>query len=441
MTKIASKPTTQTSAPAKSNTGTGTTKTTPKSDPIKSGAADTAKISKEASGAGASSGVGGLISGLMNWGGYEGEDTAKGAKEVAKPLELDKGQTLRSGASGDKVTQLQEMLNSKGAKIDVDGKFGPKTMEALKKFQGDNELKTDGVVGPDTLGRLNGPDGKQEQKVEETKTADQSKGTGKTDQQNSDKKTAETGEAKGPNPLQLGEGELLRKGASGDKVKQLQELLNSKGAKLEVDGKFGSGTLEALKKFQGDNELKADGVVGSNTLGKLNGAEGAQKPADAQGADQPKPVDQAQGGDGRFGNTREALDKLPGPLQKYADVFQAAGEKYGVDPRFLAAISMHETGNGTSSAFRNKNNAMGISGKGGPKHISSVERSIELMAQTLAKKDGYYKGKNTIGAIGKTYAPSGAANDPTGLNAYWAGGVAKNYKMVGGDPLGQVVFR
>ena len=162
MTKIASNPTTQTSAPAKSNTGTGTTKTTPKSDPIKSGAADTAKISKEASGAGASSGVGGLISGLMNWGGYEGEDTAKGAKEVAKPLELDKGQTLRSGASGDKVTQLQEMLNSKGAKIDVDGKFGPKTMEALKKFQGDNELKTDGVVGPDTLGRLNGPDGKQE---------------------------------------------------------------------------------------------------------------------------------------------------------------------------------------------------------------------------------------------------------------------------------------
>ena len=84
---------------------------------------------------------------------------------------------------------------------------------------------------------------------------------------------------------------------------------------------------------------------------------------------------------------------------------------------------------------------MGISGKGGPKHISSVERSIDLMAQTLAKKDGYYKGKNTIGAIGKTYAPSGAANDPTGLNAYWAGGVAKNYKMFGGDPLGQVVFR
>lgn len=445
MTKIASKPTAQTSAPVKSSTNTGTTKTTPKADPVKSSAADTAKISKEASGANASSGVGGLISGLMSWGGNEGADAAKGAKGEAKPLELDKGQTLRSGASGDKVTQLQEMLNSKGAKIDVDGKFGPKTMEALKKFQGDNELKADGIVGQNTLGKLNGPapDGKQDQKVEESKTADQPKGAEKTDQQNLDKKTAETGEAKGPNPLQLGEGELLRKGASGDKVKQLQELLNSKGAKLEVDGKFGSGTLEALKKFQGDNELKADGVVGSNTLGKLNGAEGAQKPADAQGADQPKPGEQAQGagGDGRFGNTREALDKLPGPLQKYADVFQAAGEKYGVDPRFLAAISMHETGNGTSSAFRNKNNAMGISGKGGPKHISSVERSIELMAQTLAKKDGYYKGKNTIGAIGKTYAPSGAANDPTGLNAYWAGGVAKNYKMFGGDPLGQVVFR
>lgn len=445
MTKIASKPTVQKSAPVK-NTGTvGTSnKAAPKANPIKSGAADTAKISKEASTASASSGVGGLISGLMSWGGSEGADVAKGAKE-AKPLELDKGQTLRKGASGDKVTQLQEMLNSKGAKLDVDGKFGPKTMEALKQFQGDNELKSDGVVGPNTLGKLNGPapDAKQDQKVEETKTADQAKGAEKTDQQNLDKKSAETGEAKGPSPLELGEGELLRKGASGDKVKQLQELLNSKGAKLEVDGKFGSGTLEALKKFQGDNELKSDGVVGSNTLGKLNGAAGEQKPGDTQGADKAKPVDQSQAanGDGRFGNTREALDKLPAALKKYADVFQAAGEKYGVDPRFLAAISMHETGNGTSSAFRNKNNAMGISGKGGPKHISSVERSIEMMAQTLAKKDGYYKGKNTIGAIGKTYAPAGAANDPTGLNGYWAGGVAKNYKMFGGDPSGQVVFR
>ena len=123
MTKIASKPTVQKSAPVK-NTGTvGTSnKAAPKANPIKSGAADTAKISKEASTASASSGVGGLISGLMSWGGSEGADAAKGAKEAkeAKPLELDKGQTLRKGASGDKVTlpAFAEEKIEVGAKIE-----------------------------------------------------------------------------------------------------------------------------------------------------------------------------------------------------------------------------------------------------------------------------------------------------------------------------------
>ena len=73
--------------------------------------------------------------------------------------------------------------------------------------------------------------------------------------------------------------------------------------------------------------------------------------------------------------------------------------------------------------------------------MSSVEASIEKMAQTLAKKDGYYKGRTQIGEIGKVYAPSGAANDPTGLNAHWAGGVARNFSNFGGDPMSHVVFR
>ena len=112
-----------------------------------------------------------------------------------------------------------------------------------------------------------------------------------------------------------------------------------------------------------------------------------------------------------------------------------------MDPRFLAAISMHETGNGTSSAFRNKNNAMGISGKKGPLHISSVEASIDKMARGLAKPTGYYKGKTTIGGVANIYAPVGAGNDPNGLNGYWAKGVARNFRKFGGDPSQQVIFR
>lgn len=258
--------------------------------------------------------------------------------------------------------------------------------------------------------------------------------------------------------LSLGKGELLRKGMSGDKIRQLQELLNSKGAQLDPDGKFGNDTLKALKAFQKESKLGSDGVVGSKTLEKLNGdSDGASRnraettePGKEVGGGAKPGTEQSQNsveqpgvgsGDGRFGDTRAALDKLPQGLKKYADVFQKMGEKYGVDPRFLASISMHETGNGTSSAFRNKNNAMGISGRRGPLNMSSVEASIEKMANTLAKPNGYYRGKSTIGQIGKVYAPVGAANDPSGLNGYWAGGVAKNFKMFGGDPSQQVVFR
>jgi len=38
---------------------------------------------------------------------------------------------LKKGMSGDAVKQLQQALNAKGAKLDVDGQFGPKTEKAL----------------------------------------------------------------------------------------------------------------------------------------------------------------------------------------------------------------------------------------------------------------------------------------------------------------------
>lgn len=45
------------------------------------------------------------------------------------------GGVLHIGHSGQGVKDLQRMLNSMGANLDVDGKFGPKTEAALKSFQ------------------------------------------------------------------------------------------------------------------------------------------------------------------------------------------------------------------------------------------------------------------------------------------------------------------
>ncbi|HXE73940.1 MAG TPA: peptidoglycan-binding protein [Candidatus Nitrosotenuis sp.] len=237
--------------------------------------------------------------------------------------------------------------------------------------------------------------------------------------------------------LSLDQGQRLRRGSRGQDVRTTQELLRRHGADIEADGVFGPKTQKAVREFQEKHGLAVDGIVGPQTQQALNnvGQQGrVQPPGEAPAA---SPV----AGSGRFAHTRQALDRLPEPLRKYADAFQRAGEKYGVDPRFLAAISMHETGGGTSAAFRNKNNAMGVTGKRSTRRFESVEASIDYMARRLADPAGYYRKHNTISGIGSVYAPHGAANDPRNLNRYWVGGVSANYRRLGGDPSGPVVFR
>jgi hypothetical protein len=130
---------------------------------------------------------------------------------------------------------------------------------------------------------------------------------------------------------------------------------------------------------------------------------------------------------------------LPAGLANYAADFEAAGAKHGVDPKLLAAISMHETGNGTSSAFRTKNNAMGISDSKGPTAQASVPASIDRMASLIGSRtSGPYKDADSIPEIAKIYAPPGAGNDPRGLNKHWVEGVSKYYRDLGGDPSAPV---
>ena len=58
---------------------------------------------------------------------------------------------------------------------------------------------------------------------------------------------------------------ILKLGNRGNEVKALQKKLN-----LKADGIFGPLTEEAVKDFQRSNGLEVDGIVGANTLSKLN---------------------------------------------------------------------------------------------------------------------------------------------------------------------------
>ena len=65
---------------------------------------------------------------------------------------------------------------------------------------------------------------------------------------------------------------MCRKGAKGNITKIIQRLLIEKGYKLSkygADGSFGAETEKAIKKFQSDNGLSIDGIVGKNTWSKL----------------------------------------------------------------------------------------------------------------------------------------------------------------------------
>ena len=58
--------------------------------------------------------------------------------------------------------------------------------------------------------------------------------------------------------------ELYKRGSKGEIVKQIQRALH-----LYPDGIYGKNTEEAVKLFQSENGLKADGIVGPATLIKL----------------------------------------------------------------------------------------------------------------------------------------------------------------------------
>ncbi|MDE6254164.1 MAG: peptidoglycan-binding protein [Lachnospiraceae bacterium] len=126
--------------------------------------------------------------------------------------------TLKEGSQGYRVKALQYMLNYHvNAGLTVDGIFGTGTKNAVIKFQNAKGLSADGIVGTNTWTKLTGVN----------------------------QSTSSYNE---------------------NLTKAIQVLLNSKiSAGLTVDGKFGTGTKEAVVNFQKSKGLSQDGIVGVNT--------------------------------------------------------------------------------------------------------------------------------------------------------------------------------
>lgn len=64
------------------------------------------------------------------------------------------GHSTTPGERGPTVKVIQDRLNALGARLAEDGRFGPATEAAVKKFQRDHRLEVDGHVGPRTWAAL-----------------------------------------------------------------------------------------------------------------------------------------------------------------------------------------------------------------------------------------------------------------------------------------------
>lgn len=72
---------------------------------------------------------------------------------------------------------------------------------------------------------------------------------------------------KQPDPTSSG---MVRAGSKGPRVREVQNMLKLQGFTLNVDGDFGASTQNAVRKFQLENGLEVDGVVGPKTYAALS---------------------------------------------------------------------------------------------------------------------------------------------------------------------------
>lgn len=141
---------------------------------------------------------------------------------------------IKLNSSGAVVKSMQQKLKKLGYYAATDtGNAGPKTIEAVKKFQAAYGLTADGVAGPATLAKIDAA----YDKLGASSSSTAASGSG------------------------------LRLNSTGAEVRDLQDNLTALGYYWATkSGNFGPKTETAVKRFQEENGLKADGIAGKKTL-------------------------------------------------------------------------------------------------------------------------------------------------------------------------------
>ena len=186
--------------------------------------------------------------------------------------------TLRPGANGAAVKELQRELKAAGISVAVDGEYGPATVTAVQRFQRAANLQLTGIADATTQQRLRRSVGG---KVVRGSAGAYGYGSRTTSSH-------------------LGDRIPLRRGMSGHDVKILQDFLRRDHVNTSVDGQFGTGTARSVRHWERSNQRPVDGAVDAGDIATLRqDIEGGQDPTVATQPTQLAPGDRAQiGSDG-----------------------------------------------------------------------------------------------------------------------------------------------
>ena len=141
---------------------------------------------------------------------------------------LTRGAGYARADGSDQVRTVQRHLRAAGADPGpVDGRFGPATEAAVRRFQSAHGLAVDGIVGSRTMPVL-----------------------------------------RAPVPLARGAGTGVTRGS--ERVRALQRHLHTLGVEPgPVDGRYGPRTEAAVRRFQAAHGVAVDGIVGPHTARRL----------------------------------------------------------------------------------------------------------------------------------------------------------------------------
>ena len=270
------------------------------------------------------------------------------------------GSGLRLGSTGTKVRDLQQDLTTLGYYwADITGSFGSKTEAAVKNFQEKNGLTADGVAGTKTLNAI----------------ASAVSRAGGSSSSNYDSSTT------------------LRLNSQSAAVSQLQTDLKQLGYYYaDITGKFGEKTEAAVKEFQKDKGITADGVAGYTTLQAIS------KAIDAAGGSATSSTTGL-----KVGSTGSKVTALQQDLTALGYYYGDISGHYGsltqaAVKKFQKAKGINQDGIAGTSTLNAIANALGNS-TGSSSSSTTLregdENSYVLELQTMLKELGYYYGDLT----------------------------------------------